>query len=403
MRQDASLFEAARLNMHDSIKLTIESLESYGPRFKHWAATWSMGKDSTVLVALMVHLMDIGRIPRPETFTVLSADTRVELPNLYVAAQSFREDLEERGIDVRIAMAPLDERFLVYMLGRGVPPPNSVKLRWCTRLTKIKPMAELLALLFAQRKEKVLLLTGLRLGESAARDARIAIACNKDGGECGQGWFQATLPSSLCDRLAPILHWRTCHVFKYLRDWAPTAEFGDFSTRDIVEAYGGDAAEEEEARFGCIECPLVEEDTALALTIKRPQWAYLAPLQRLRGVYRRLREDDSFRLRQPGGERRKDGKLALNQQRKGPLIMEARRWALGEVLAIQRDVNAAALQLGRPTIDILNGEEEARIRELVAANTWPEKWTGEEPTADVLLDKHFSDGSVQPLLEGLFK
>lgn len=36
-------------------------------------------------------------------------------------------------------------------------------------------------------------------------------------------------------------------------------------------------------------------------------------------------------------------------------------------------------------LDLLNGEEEARIRELCAANdghgTWPRRWTGHEPRA----------------------
>jgi DNA sulfur modification protein DndC len=38
-------------------------------------------------------------------------------------------------------MAPLDKRFLVYILGRGVPPPNNNTLRWCTRQIKVDPMA----------------------------------------------------------------------------------------------------------------------------------------------------------------------------------------------------------------------------------------------------------------------
>ncbi len=35
--------------------------------------------------------------------------------------------------------------------------------------------------------ENFLMLTGVRIGESAARDQRIALSCTKDGGECGQG------------------------------------------------------------------------------------------------------------------------------------------------------------------------------------------------------------------------
>ena len=52
----------------------------------------------------------------------------------------------------------------------------------------------------------------------------------------------------------------------------------------------------------------------------------------------------------------------------------------------------------RPCIDLINAEENARIRELIAAKTWPQKWDGTEPTGDVPLDRVFADGTVQPLM-----
>jgi DNA sulfur modification protein DndC len=294
-------------------------------------------------------------------------------------------------------MAPLDRRFLVYVLGRGVPPPNNNTLRWCTRQIKLDPMASELQRLFGARGEKLLMLTGVREGESAVRDGRIAMSCGKNGGECGQGWYQETLPDQLCDTLAPLLHWRVCHVWEWLRHWAPSPDFGDWSTEIIAAAYGGDEAEEINARTGCVGCPLASRDTALETLLRSERWSYLSPLLGLRSLYRELRTAP-LRLRKRGGETRKDGSLVLNQQRMGPITLEARAMALGRVLAIQAEVNAAAEHLGRPRIDILNAEEEARIQELIAAKTWPEKWDGSEPTADVLLDVHHADGSVQPLL-----
>ena len=43
---------------------------------------------------------------------------------------------------------------------------------------------------------------------------------------------------------------------------------------------------------------------------------------------------------------------------------------------------------------------EARIRELITLQTWPDRWDGNEPTADMPLDSVFADGTVQPLLIG---
>ena len=159
------LFGDRRLQMDDSIKLTVESLSLYGPRHDHWCVAWSGGKDSTALVTLLVHLIESGRVPRPKRLTVLYADTRMELLPLWISAAQIREQLQARGIEIRTVMAPLDKRFFVYMLGRGVPPPNNTTLRWCTRQIKIDPMVAELARIAVDKQ--VLMLTGVRQGESA--------------------------------------------------------------------------------------------------------------------------------------------------------------------------------------------------------------------------------------------
>jgi DNA sulfur modification protein DndC len=400
-QDDLFVGTASRLQIPESIDLTVASLASYGPTHRHWAVAWSGGKDSTTLLTLLFHLLDAGRIQHPETLTVLYADTGLELLPLYASALEIQAKLRERGVDVRTVRAPLDKRFLVYILGRGVPPPNNNTLRWCTRQIKVDPMAAELKRIFGERQEKVLTLTGVRQGESAIRDGRIAMSCSKDGAECGQGWYQETLPDALCDTLAPILHWRVCKVWDWLKFYAPHADFGGWPTAALADAYGGEEAEEINARTGCVGCPLTEKDTALDNVIARPAWRYLEPLKELRPLWRELRKA-IMRLRQPGGEARADGTLSKNQQRLGPITLEARAWALDQVLDIQRRVNDGAAIAGRPPVSLLDAEEEARVRELLAAGTWPHGWTGTEPTGDVWLDAHFADGSVQPLL-GIFE
>lgn len=82
----------------------------------------------------------------------------------------------------------------------------------------------------------------------------------------------------------------------------------------------------------------------------------------------------------------------------GPLTFEARLMGLDRVLFIQTAVNNAADHLGRPRLDLLNAEEEDRIRELIAAGTWPNGWDGDEPTGDMPLDTIYADGTIQKLL-----
>lgn len=197
--------------------------------------------------------------------------------------------------------------------------------------------------------------------------------------------------------LAPILHWRVCLVWDWLRVYAPMREYGAWYTAPIADAYGGDEAEEVNARTGCNGCPLAEKETALDAVLLTPDWEYLAPLKRLKPLYRWLRRPEN-RLRKPGLEPLKGGGFASNPQRLGPLTFAAREAALVALLNIQREINTAARGSGRPEIDMLDTEEEARIRELIAAKTWPNGWEGDEPTGDVPLDKVYEDGVVQPLL-----
>lgn len=399
--------------MTDSIRLTVESLQTYGEAHDHWVLAWSGGKDSTALVTLVVWLILTNRVRAPKSLTILYADTRLELLPLWLSAQSIREELEDKApalaalgcaLRVETVIAPMDKRFLVYVLGRGVPPPNNGTLRWCTRQIKVDPMrAELDRL--AATLTNPLTLTGVRLGESAARDNRIATSCSKGDGECGQGWYQRDLTDREQATLAPLLHWRVCHVWEWLKHWAPLAEFGDWTTALLAEVYGGDEAEELHARTGCVGCPLATKDVALDALLLKPLWSYLAPLKRLRAVWRELRLPER-RLRKPGGETRQDGSLVPNQHRMGPVTLESRLWALGEVLAIQSEVNALALATGRPFVDILDATEEQRVRELIEAGTWPQRWSGDEPRADeafeetARVDEDDSQGWLFAALEG---
>ncbi|MER9665535.1 phosphoadenosine phosphosulfate reductase family protein [Mesorhizobium sp. M0203] len=398
-----TLFEGSKRLVYDeAVDLTLQSMQAYGPAHDHWGIAWSGGKDSSATLSLIVHLIDVGRLAAPKSLTVFYADTRQELPPLAIAAERIMVQLAERGIRCEVVRAPLDKRFLVYILGRGVPPPNNNTLRWCTRQIKIDPMAEALEQRLGELDGKILMITGVRQGESAIRDDRIAMSCGKDGAECGQGWYQEVLPNAKGIRgriatLAPLLHWRVCNVWDWLRIYAPMAEYGGWATAAIADAYGGDEATEINARTGCAGCPLASKDLALDTIVASPAWGHLAPLKGLKPLYRELREP-RHRIRKAGLERLKDGSVAANPQRMGPLTFAARLMGLDRVLSIQAECNARAAALGRPLLDILNQDEEARIRELIAAETWPNGWDGDEPAADMPMDSYFSDGSVQPLL-----
>lgn len=395
MRNQSTLFEDDRLTLSRALSITKDILLSYFEKYRNVAIAFSGGKDSSALVTIIAHLIETGQIPRPKTLTAIYADTRMELPPLHASAMGILEEMRKRGFDTKIAIAPLDKRFLVYILGRGVPPPNNSSLRYCTQQIKVTPMTKALESLRAtlEPDERLLMLTGVRTGESAARDQRISVSCSKNGSECGQGWFQSmTAPQT--DTLAPILHWGVCHVWDWLMFEAPAL---GFSTTQVAIAYGGELAEEINARTGCIGCPLASKDTALDAVIKQSDWAYLAPLKRLRPIYEQMRLF-SNRLQKDGTETKKDGSLVANPGRKGPLTLEARSRFLEEILAIQKEVCMEAMTTCRPTISLINPEEEARIRELIELKTFPNRWSGEELRGDIMLPEVYPNGDTQLLL-----
>jgi len=376
-RKTRSLFPDARLQYDDAMAMTLDSMRAWGPNHSVWVIAWSGGKDSTTLLTVVLHLVSEGLLDPPERLIVCYADTRMELPPLAHVAQLLIDRLTSMGTEVRTVMAPMDKRFFVYMLGRGVPPPNNNTFRWCTRQIKVDPMSTEIKRVVSGAGGNVLMLTGVRQGESAIRDGRIVMSCGRDGAECGQGWYQQMSGEGFAT-LAPILHWRVCNVWDWLKIYAPLKKYGGWPTAMVADAYGGEEALEANARTGCVGCPLASKDTALEMVLRLPHWSHLRPLTELRPLYRELRLPGN-RLRKPAGETRKDGTIVRNQHRMGPLTLEAREMALATVLDIQDRCNSIP---GRPKVDILNVEEVHRIRQLIDARTFPQKWTGNEPRAD---------------------
>jgi len=357
-----TLFDGARLTLEHAIELSIESLNAYGQLYEHWAVAYSGGKDSSATVTFVAWAINTGRVPRPKSLTILYVDTRLELPPLQQTAMKLLDSLRRDGFFTQVVMPPMDSRFMVYMLGYGVPPSSNT-FRWCTPMIKVEPMAETLR---EMRDEhgKFLMLTGVRLGESAARDQRIALSCSRDRGECGQGWFQMSTPADVADTLAPLLHWRLCHVYDWL--YFDIFKHG-YDAHGIATVYG-----DGEVRTGCISCPLASRDVALEHLVKHSEYTRLSSLLELKPLWRELKKP-CWRKRKVIPELRKDGQWSKNVQRMGPLTMVARRYGLERVLEIQ----------DRAGVDLINIDEEARIREMWALDMWPRKWSAKDINADV--------------------
>ena len=86
------------------------SLRHYGSLYKHWAISFSGGKDSSAVVTLVIHLIETGQIPKPESLTVIYADTRQELPPLHNAAIGILDEVEPQGYikrEIEVSTSPI--------------------------------------------------------------------------------------------------------------------------------------------------------------------------------------------------------------------------------------------------------------------------------------------------------
>lgn len=399
MKPLPTLFDDVRMTFDEALELTAQSLLAYATTHRHWVIAYSGGKDSSATASVIVYLILTGRIPAPASLTILYADTRMELPPLQAAAMAMLAELRRRGFRAEVVLPPMDDRFFVYMFGRGIPPPSNT-FRWCTPQLKIEPMQHALKELRAQVGEKLLMITGVRLGESAQRDARISLSCGRNGAECGQGWFQETTPTAIADTLAPLLHWRVCFVWDWLAAGCQLAfrEAGlgssNLPTHLVAESYGLDEAQEINARTGCVGCNLASRDVALETILKQEKWAWLSPLMDLRPLYAELKKP-MHRLRK-WEEKKADGSLVANPGRMGPLTMGARRMGLAAILEIQARCNAGRGDC--QPIDLINDEERERIEHLIASGQWPDRWTGNEMRADTPTDDIRRDGSIQRVM-----
>lgn len=420
------------------LNMTVAELQRLRKLHEHWAVAWSGGKDSTCLATVVGYAIEEGLIERPRTLQLIRSDTRQELAPLNAAAAELSEEFAARGWEVVTVEPAQDKGLWVNTLGRGVVRPSNKKARWCTRQLKQDPMTahmrtwleELTGIPDTERRLRIqvrkggrggksartryakwleaqfrigeavgvragdplaplahedvrpLTLIGLRQGESDERDRSMAVACTRNGGECGQARFYFDLPDELTARDAPIKHWKTCRVWAWLKHKAPYLP-EPWPTALMADVYGGgpkdDGSAESEAeadakaiRTGCVECPLASEDKALAAVLLLPQWSYLAPLRELRTIW-----DDM-----PRREHRLVKSSGPRVGQMGPIKLASRLLFLERALAIQERVNREAKRLGRPEQWVIPPADERRIRELVAANTWPQGWTGTEPGAD---------------------
>jgi len=308
--------------LEESLERTVGALQqAFLAGKKKWVVTYSGGKDSTLLAVLAGEIVRRRLWWSPEAVHVVYSDTLQEIPQMHNVAMKFLAHIQELNhggvpITAHVVHPEWSQTFWVSLLGKGYPAPHR-RFWWCTERLKVNPVKKVLEEL--GREDDVVILTGVRFGESSRRDGKMNRAqpyCVGQG-ECGQSL-------EYHGALAPIAHWKTCHVWDFLALYAPA---WGWPTMDVVKLYG-DAP----VRFGCWTCTLVEKDRALEAVMAKDGARYLQELARFRRQLIDTSNDPSMRVLRPDG---KPGKLKA----------EVRRRLLGELLELQAE---AGIPLIRP-------------------------------------------------------
>lgn len=312
------------------------------PHAYPWIVGFSGGKDSTV-VAHLVFEMLLGLPPSERTRPIhlVSNDTLVESPLVMAHITAVQSAIAAAAAAWRLPIRAVTTRpdpgatFWVNLIGRGYPSPNR-SFRWCTDRMKIQPTSRYIREQVATTGEVILLL-GVRRGESATRAASVArydngARLNRHNDLVG------------CMVYRPIVELSTDDVWEFLGAVSPP--WGS-SHRDLIQLYrdagGGEcpvvtqksdapSCGSTSSRFGCWTCTVVEKDRSLEGFVEAG-FEEFGPLIDFRDWLYAIRNEPSRRM-----ARRRDGRVTVTSEGTfvpGPFTLATRREILGRLLVLQ--------------------------------------------------------------------
>lgn len=309
--------------------------ELYTDDERPWMVGFSGGKDSTMVLALVIRaVLDAPSDARGKPISIVSTDTRVETPAVVAMlkdtlcrVQSFA-DKAGLPIDANLLTPRVEESFWVNVIGRGYPPPNR-RFRWCTQRLKIDPFVDLVRDRLGHWGEAILHL-GARRAESATRAQAMAGRASRRGLR-----RHPDLPRVWVSN--PIEFLSTEEVWAYLLQNAnPWGGDNQALYRLYADAGGGECPIQIDTstpscgntRFGCWTCTVVERDKSgeglLASGDER-----MERLLEFREMLLHYRDPVNGKR----DDRRKNGAPGP-----GPLLLEARKELLVELLETQEEV-----------------------------------------------------------------
>ncbi len=159
-------------------KTTASDLQDlYYSDHRPWVVAFSGGKDSTLLLQWVFHLLKRLGSRASKPVHIVSSDTRVEAPNVGAYLKAVLARIEEggrrHGLDLHVHLVSPEpqESFWRKLIGKGYPSPTRW-FRWCTTNMKIRPTRRVIEQITREYGSVVLLL-GTRTDESSERGKRM--------------------------------------------------------------------------------------------------------------------------------------------------------------------------------------------------------------------------------------
>lgn len=341
------------MNTDNRFQVFEDIIEEMTYVYKHderpWLIGYSGGKDSSMLVSLVVDM--VMRFPenkRTKKIFIVTSDTGVENPivkrYMHLSSAKINEFSSKYNANIKadIIYPDIAQSFWSLVIGLGYPTPEPPGFRWCTERLKILPMNRYTNRIIDQYGEVVLLL-GVRKAESLTRKRSIS-AREIEG--------KLLVPHSDISKAYiynPLTEIKNELVWEYLLKDDGISSWG-VDMKYLFSLYQGENLGEEQSvigqvdkdkipvtgnsRFGCWCCTIVKVDKSLQRFIDNGS-KELVPLREFRDWLVSIRQNPEFR-----DNKRRNGKVYQKSNGEygfGPFKLSARQEILRRLLILQRD------------------------------------------------------------------
>ena len=341
------------MNTDNRFQVFEDIIEEMTYVYKHderpWLIGYSGGKDSSMLVSLVVDM--VMRLPenkRTKKIFIVTSDTGVENPivkrYMHLSSAKINEFSSKYNANIKadIIYPDIAQSFWSLVIGLGYPTPEPPGFRWCTERLKILPMNRYTNRIIDQYGEVVLLL-GVRKAKSLTRKRSIS-AREIEG--------KLLVPHSDISKAYiynPLTEIKNELVWEYLLKDDGISSWG-VDMKYLFSLYQGENLGEEQSvigqvdkdkipvtgnsRFGCWCCTIVKVDKSLQRFIDNGS-KELVPLREFRDWLVSIRQNPEFR-----DNKRRNGKVYQKSNGEygfGPFKLSARQEILRRLLILQRD------------------------------------------------------------------